>query len=155
MLCLAAFLLAERGRFLPSGIAAGLAILTRPAAVALLPALGIIAWRSPNSRGALKRLAVAPWFVAVYPLLLWWQRGNPWEFLHAQGIWSRELSPAGPVGGIGKRLWAGWAGVQQIASGSHTHAYWPGVTGTDPLRVAAINLECLAALVLFAYLTVV
>jgi hypothetical protein len=155
MLCLAAFLLAEKGRFLPAGIAAGLALLTRPVAIALLPALAIIAWRSPNARKALKRLAVAPWFLAVYPLLLWWQRGNPWEFLHAQGIWSRELSPAGPFAGIWNGLRAGWAGVRQIASGSHTHAYWPGVTGTDPLRVAAVNLECLGALALFAFLTVV
>lgn len=155
VLCLAAFLLAERGRFLPAGIAAGLALLTRPVAVALLPALAIIAWRSPNAREALKRLAVAPAFLAVYPLLLWWQRGDPWEFLHAQGIWSRELSPAGPLGGIWVGLRSGWAGVRQLASGSHTHTYWPGVTGTDPMRVAAVNLECLGALVLFAFLTFV
>jgi hypothetical protein len=155
VLCLAAFLLAERGRFLPAGIAAGLALLTRPVAIALLPALAIIAWRSPNTREALKRLAVAPAFVVVYPLLLWWQRGDPWEFLHAQGIWSREFSPAGPLGGIWVGLRSGWAGVRQLASGSHTHTYWPGVTGTDPMRVAAVNLECLGALVLFAFLTFV
>jgi hypothetical protein len=76
-------------------------------------------------------------------------------FLQAEGFWSRELSPAGPLGGIWMGLSAGWAGVRQLLSGSHTHAYWPGVTDTDPMRVAAVNLECLAALVLFAVLTVV
>jgi len=154
-LCLGAFLLAERGRFLPAGVAAGLALLTRPSGIALLPALAILAWRSRDARGALARLAVAPALFAAYPLLLWRERGDPWEFVHAQGIWTRHLSPAGPLGGIWDGLRAGWAGVRQLASGSHTHAYWPAADGTDPMRVAAINLECLAALVLFAVLTVV
>jgi hypothetical protein len=155
LLCLGAFFFAERARFLSAGLLTGLALLTRPAAVALLPALAILAWRSPNPRLALARLAVAPAIFAAYPLLLWQQRGDPWEFLHAQGIWSRELSSFGPLGGIWNGLRAAWAGVQQLASGSHTHAYWPGVDGTDPLRVAAVNLECFAALVLFAALTAV
>jgi hypothetical protein len=155
VLCVGAFFLAERGRFLPAGIAAGLALLTRPVGIALLPALGLLAWRSRDSRGALARLAAAPALFAVYPLLLWRERGDPWEFLHAQGIWTRHLSPAGPLGGIWDGLRAGWAGIQQLASGSHTHAYWTAVEGTDPMRAAAINLECLAALVLFTALTVV
>jgi hypothetical protein len=155
LLTLAAFLLAERRRFLSAGIVCGLALLTRPIAIALLPALALIAWRAPGPRRNIAQLAIAPLVFAVYPLLLWIQRGDPWEFLHAQGIWSRELSPAGPLGGIWNGLRAGWAGVRQLASGSHTHAYWPAVTGTDPMRVAVINLECLAALVLFAVLTVV
>jgi hypothetical protein len=155
LFCLAAFLLAERGRFLPAGVAAGLALLTRPVGIALLPALALLAWRSRNARGALSRLAVAPAFFAVYPFLLWRQRGDPWEFLDAQGIWTRHLSAAGPFGGIWDGLRAGWAGTQQLASGSHEHAYWPAAYGADPLRVAAINLECLAALALFTVLAVV
>jgi hypothetical protein len=155
LFCLAAFLLAERGRFLPAGVAAGIALLTRPVGIALLPALVLLAWRSRDARGALSRLAVGPALFAVYPLLLWRERGDPWEFLDAQGIWTRHLSPAGPFGGIWDGLRAGWAGMQQLASGSHTHAYWPAAEGTDPLRVAAINLECLAALALFTVLAVV
>jgi hypothetical protein len=155
LLSLSAFLLAERRRFLAAGAVCGLALLTRPIAVALLPALALLAWRSPNARRNLARLGVAPLIFAVYPLLLWIQRGDPLEFLHAQGFWSRELSPAGPLGGIWNGLRAGWAGIEQLASGSHTHTYWPAVTGTDPMRVAFVNLECLAALVLFAALTVV
>jgi len=155
LFCLAAFLFAERGRFLPAGVAAGLALLTRPVGIALLPALALLAWRSRDARGALSRLAVAPALFAVYPLVLWRQRGDPWEFLDAQGIWTRHLSAAGPFGGIWDGLRAGWAGMQQLASGSHTHAYWPAAEGTDPLRVAAINLECLGALALFTVLAVV
>jgi Mannosyltransferase (PIG-V) len=155
LLSIAAFLAAERRRFFTAGALCGLALLTRPVAVALLPALALFAWRSDNRLGSLTRLLVAPFMFAAYPLLLWAQRGDPWALLHAQGIWSRELSPAGPLGGAWDGLRAGWAGVQQLASGSHTHAYWPAVEGTDPMRVAVVNLECLAALVLFAFLTVV
>jgi hypothetical protein len=155
LLSVAAFLAAERRRFLAAGVACGLALLTRPVAVALLPALAVFAWRSDDRLRNLARLAVAPLMFAGYPLLLWAQRDNPWAFLHAEGFWSRKLSSAGPLGGLWEGLRAGWAGVRQLASGSHTHTYWPAVTGTDPMRVAAVNLECLAALVLFAALTVV
>jgi hypothetical protein len=155
VLSLAAFLLAERRRFLAAGVTCGLALLTRPVAVALLPALVLIAWRSPDRRRGLTHLAVAPLMFLLYPVLLWIQRGDPLEFLHAQGFWSRELSPLGPLGGIWDGVRAGWAGLEQLASGSHTHSYWPAVTGTDPMRIAVVNLECLAALLLFGWLTVV
>jgi hypothetical protein len=155
LLSIAAFALAERRRFLPAGLAAGLALLTRPVGVALLPALALIAWRSPERRPALTRLAVAPLVFAVYPLVLWWQRDDPWAFARAQDIWTRHVSYAGPLGGIWDGLRAGWAGVRQLVSGSHTETYWPAVDGTDPMRVAAVNLEALAFLVLFLALTVV
>jgi Mannosyltransferase (PIG-V) len=155
LLSVAAFVLAERRRFLSAGVTAGLALLTRPVGVALLPALAILAWRSPQRRDALARLAVAPLLFAVYPLVLWWQRDDPWAFARAQDIWSRHVSYAGPLGGIWDGLRAGWAGIRQLVSGSHTTTYWPAVDGTDPMRVAAVNLEALAFLVLFVALTVV
>jgi hypothetical protein len=155
MLSVLAFLAAERKRFLAAGLASGLALLTRPVAVTLLPALALFAWRSADRWRNLACLAVAPLLFAVYPLLLWAQRGDPWTFLGAEGFWSRHLSPAGPLGGIWDGSRAGWAGIQQLASGSHAHSYWPEVQGTDPMRVAAVNLECLAALGLFALLSVV
>jgi hypothetical protein len=155
LLSVAAFVLAERRRFLPAGIVTGLALLTRPVGVALLPALALLAWRSPQRRGALARLAVAPLLFAVYPLVLWWQRDDPWAFARAQDFWTRHVSYAGPLGGIWDGLRAGWAGVRQLVSGSHTTTYWPAVDGTDPMRVAAVNLEALAFLVLFVALTVV
>ena len=134
---------------------AGLALLTRPAGVALLPALALLAWRERHRARALASLAVAPLLFAAYPLYLWQAEGDAWAFLHAQRLWSRHLSPAGPLGGIWDGLRAGWAGIEQLASGSHTHVYWTAVRNTDPIRAATLNLECLAYLMLFAVLTVI
>jgi hypothetical protein len=152
---LASFALAERGSFLGAGVAAGLAWLTRPLGIALLPALALIAWRAPERRGALARLAAAPAIFSLYPLYLWWRLDDPLAFVHAEGTWSRHISPVGPLGGIWDGLRAGWAGVRQLASASDTTRYWSAVQDTDPDRVAAINLTQLAFLVLFAFLTVV
>jgi hypothetical protein len=155
LLTVAAFLLAERRRFASTGLVAGLALLTRPVGFALLPALALIAWRSPDRRRALANLAIAPLVFCVYPLYLWIDRGDPFAFAHAQDVWTRHVSYAGPLGGIWDGLRAGWAGVRQLVSGSHTTTYWPAVDGTDPMRVAAVNLEALAFLVLFVALTIV
>ena len=155
LLTLAAFMLAERRRFLAAGAVTGLALLARPTGVALLPALALMAWQERDRLRAVGSLAVAPVLFAAYPLYLWQAEGDPWAFLHAQRIWSRHLSPAGPLGGIWDGLRAGWAGVEQLASGSHTHVYWTAVQDTDPIRAATINLENLAFLVLFVALTVV
>jgi hypothetical protein len=157
LLALAAFVLAERKRWAPAGVVAGLAILTKIAGVALLPALVLLAWRAPHRRRALASLAAAPALFAIYPLYLWERLGDPWAFAHAQDQWHRHLSPAGPFGGIWHGLRAGWAGVEQLVSGSHTHAYWTAVAvkDSDPFHVAAVNLENLAFLVLYLALTVV
>jgi hypothetical protein len=92
---------------------------------------------------------------ALYPLALWQQVGDPWAFARAQAAWHRHLSPAGPFGGIWDALRAGWAGARQLASGSNAHNYWRAVSATDsaPLRTAALNLELLAFLLLFCWLT--
>jgi mannosyltransferase PIG-V len=155
LLALAAFALAERGRFAGAGAAAGLALLTRVAGLALLPALALIAWRSPRPARALAGLALAPVLFLVYPLHLWLKIGDPWAFAHAQEIWNRHLSPVGPLGGIWDGLRSGWAGIRQLASGSHTHPYWTAVRDSDPLRVAAVNLEALVFLALFLTLAIV
>jgi 4-amino-4-deoxy-L-arabinose transferase-like glycosyltransferase len=154
LLTLAAFVLVERRRFLAAGAVTGLALLTRPTAAALLPALALLAWRERDRARALASLAVAPLLFAVYPLYLWRAEGDPWAFLRAQELWSRHLSAAGPLGGIWDGVRAGWAGVQQLASGSHTHVYWTPVQDTDPIRVATLNLEAFVFLVLFVALTV-
>lgn len=155
LLVLASFLLAERGSFLGAGVTAGLAWLTRPVGIALLPALALIAWRAPNRVGALLRLASAPAVFALYPLWLWWRLGDPFEFRNAEEYWGREPSSLGPIGGLWDGLRAGWAGVRQLVSGSHTERFWSAVHDTDPMRVAIINLENLVFLGLFAALTVV
>ena len=150
-LCLGAFALAERARFAEAGAVAGLAILTRPTALALLPPLVLLAGRR------WWRLATALPIVAVYPIVLWRRIGDPWAFAHAEGTWHRHLSPAGPLGGIWDALRAGWAGARQLASGSNAHVYWTAVSPADstPLRTAALNLELLAFLVLFVVLAVI
>jgi hypothetical protein len=155
LLTLAAFALAERRRFPAAGAVAGLALLTRPTGVALLPALALLAWRERQRARALASLALAPLLFAAYPLYLWRADSDPWAFVRAQRLWSRHLSPAGPLGGIWDGLRAGWAGIEQLASGSHTHVYWTAVQDTDPIRAATLNLECLAYLVLFAALTAI
>jgi hypothetical protein len=155
LLSVAAFVAAERARFLGAGVLAGLAILTRPAGFALLPALALLAWRSRRPGSALASLAVAPALFLLYPAYLWREVDDPLAFSDAQEIWTRHLSWAGPLGGIWDGLRAGWAGVRQLASGSDSHVYWSAVQNSDPDRVAALNLEALGFLVLFVYLTVV
>jgi hypothetical protein len=141
LLAVAAFALAERSRFLGAGIATGLALLTRPFGVALLPAVALVAWRSGERRRALLSLAAAPALAALYPLLLWREVGDPWAFVHAQDVWHRQLSPAGPLGGI-------WEGIRVVVTGDTP-------TGSAPLHATAVNVEGLVALVLFAALTIV
>ena len=155
LLTLAAFVLAERGLFLTAGGVTGLALLTRPTAAALLPALALLAWPRRDRWRSLASLALAPLIFAAYPLYLWRAEGDAWAFLHAQRLWSRHLSPAGPLGGIWDGLRAGWAGIEQLASGSHTHVYWAPVQDSDPIRVAVLNLEALAFLALFVVLAVI
>ncbi len=123
LLAVAAFALAERGRFLEAGVVVGLAILTRATGVALLPALAVLAW--PRRRDLLK-LAVAIPIAAIYPLVLWRQVGDPWAFWGAQDLWHRHLSWAGPFGGI-------WDGV---------HALWgPTPSAAAPMHASAVNIE--------------
>jgi Mannosyltransferase (PIG-V) len=155
LLAIAAFLLAERGRWLSAGLVTGLAILTRIAGVALLPALAVMAWRRPDRWRALASLCIAPLVFAAYPLYLGIERGDALTFARSQGFWNRHVSRAGPLGGIWDGLRAGWAGIEQLVSGSHTHVYWTAVQDTDPMRAAAVNLECLAFLALFVALTVI
>ena len=154
-LVLAAFMLAERQRWLGAGTVTGLAVSTRITGVALLPALALIAWRRPERGRALAGLAVAPFVFAAYPLYLALAHGDALAFARAQGFWNRHVSPAGPFGGIWDGLRAGWAGIEQLVSGSHTHSYWAPVQDTDPMRAAAVNLEALAFLALLTWLTVI
>jgi hypothetical protein len=101
LLAVAAFVSAERGRFGRAGVVTGLALLTRSAGIALLPALLLLAWRAPDRRRAVGGLAIAPLLFALYPLALALWIGQPLAFLDAQKVvWERRLSPAGPLGGV-------------------------------------------------------
>ena len=157
LLAIGAFVLAERGRWLPAWLATGLAILTRVAGFALVPALALMAWRSADRKRALAGVALPFVLFAAFPSYLAAKTGDFWSFLHSQGLWHRHFSYAGPLGGVWDGLRAGWAGIEQFASGSHTHRYWTAVplSDSDPMRTAAMNLSMLAFLVLFVFLTVV
>jgi Mannosyltransferase (PIG-V) len=137
LLVLAAFVLAERGRFGWAGVVTGLAILTRVTGVALLPALVLLAWRRRDRLRSLAGLALAVPVAAAYPLLLWQQIDDPWAFVHAQERWHRHLSAAGPFGGIWDAL-TNWV-----------------PPGADHAHALAVSAEALVALALFVPLTVV
>jgi hypothetical protein len=149
--CLAAFVLAERGRWLPAGVMTGLAILTRVAGLALFPAILLLAWRSPERRRALLSMLVAPALAALYPLWLQLKLHAPFSPIAGEAGWNRHFSWAGPFGGLWHSLQAAWAGVEQLATGDRTHAFWTQ-SHSDPLYVAAHNLEDLAFLVVFVWL---
>ena len=148
MLSLAAFLLARRGRFALAAVAIGLAILTRSAGVALLPAVGLIAWRSNDRARATASLLLASAIAAVWPLWLWARIGDPFVFVEAQReTWGRELSVFGPLGGVGRGAEAAWAGVRQLFEGPGGEVFWPQATDTGPMHVAAQNVQLFACLV--------
>ena len=101
LLAVAAFLLAERNRFAGAGAAAGLALLTRSAGIALVPALVVLAWRARDRPRAIAGVALAPLLFLLYPLALALWIDRPLAFLDAQKVvWERRLSPAGPLGGV-------------------------------------------------------
>jgi hypothetical protein len=150
LLSLAAFALAERGRFAGAGVAAGLAILARVAGLALLPALALLAWRHRERMRALGKLALALPVAAIYPLVLWQQVGDPFAFSDAQDRWHRHLSWAGPFGGLWHGLTSTWRGLEQFVVGHGTN-----VPGTNPMHAAAENVQAFGFLVLFIVLTLV
>jgi mannosyltransferase PIG-V len=151
LLTLGAFLAAVRGRFVYAGIAAGLAMLTRPTGVMLLPALALIAWRAPSRGRAFGGLALALPIAAIWPLWLWATFGHPFEFLGAERTqWQRQLSSAGPFGGAWDGIVAGWKGIEQFVVGGNR---FPGAD--DSLQAAGLNLEALAATLFLLVLGVV
>lgn len=154
LLCVAAFFLAERRQWPAAGLVTGLALLTRLWGVALLPALVLLAWRAPDRKKALASLLPAPILFAAYPLWLELKVGDAFAFARAQELWHRHISHAGPFGGIWEGLRAGWAGLRTIVTGDRVHATWSGAPDADPFHAAAVNLECLAFLVLFLWLAV-
>jgi dolichyl-phosphate-mannose-protein mannosyltransferase len=154
VLAVACFYLAERRRWLGAGATAGLAILTRLAGVALLPALLVFAWRAPERRRALASLVVAPVLAVLYPVWLQLRLHAPRSELSNEAGWNRYTSKAGPFGGLWHALQASWGGVEQLVTGDRVHRFWTG-SHSDPLYVAVHNLEDLAFFLLFAALGVV
>jgi hypothetical protein len=152
LVALAAFVAAERRRFVQAGLFCGLALLTRPTGAAVLLGVMLLALRSPRSwRNVLETALALPVF-AIFPLLLWAQTGRPFSFLHVEQFWHRRSATLGPVGGLWEALHAAWASVLQLTVGSNAHWYW---VQTSPDRAAAINLESTAFFVVAVVLGVV
>ena len=143
LLCVGAFLLAERQRWLSAGIVTGLAMLTRVAGFALFVPILLLAWRSPQRRRALLKLLVAPALACLYPLWLQLQIHAPRSAFTNEAGWGRHLSPAGPVGGLWHGLVKAWSGVELLVT-----------SGSGNLQGAAHNVEYFAFLVLFLWLGV-
>ena len=143
MLAVVAFLAAERGRFGVVGVICGLAILTRVAGIAMLPPLAVIAWRSRDRRRALLSLAIAPVLAVLHLLVVWEARGGVGDLLHAQALWQRHLSPAGPFGGIVHGIGKGWSTLSELGDTGGPNLLWPS------------ELLNVGFLVLFLALTVV
>lgn len=99
-LAVGCFLAAERRSPGWAAVLAGLALLTRPQGIALLPALAVLSWRLRASwTRTLGLLAVPVALFLVYPLTLWAWVGEPLAFVHAESQWDRHLSWLGPLGG--------------------------------------------------------
>jgi hypothetical protein len=92
--------LAEERRAGWASITAGLALLTRPYGIALLPALAVYAWRSDRRGRDLALLGVPVALFLAFPLALELWLGHGLAFLDAQRIWERSLAPLGPLGGL-------------------------------------------------------
>jgi Dolichyl-phosphate-mannose-protein mannosyltransferase len=148
-LALASFVAAERARWLPAGVLAGLACLTRPAGVALVPALALMAWRSNERLRASTSLLAVPIVFIAFPVALDIRLGSPWGFLHAERFWHRSVSHFGPLEGLWRGARAAWAGVLQLTVGSDQHWYW---TPVNPARAAVLNIEYLLYAVVFCWL---
>lgn len=152
LLVLGAFVAAERGAWPLAWTLTGLALLTRPTAVALVPSLLLLAWRSRARIRAFASIAIAPVLFLAFPVVLQVQTGRPTAFMHAESEWHRHLSVYGPFSGLWRALHAAWAGVLQLTVGSPSHWYW---TPVNPARTAVLNLEYLAYLVVLLILTAV
>jgi hypothetical protein len=135
----AAFLAAERRRFLAAGLLAGAAMLTRPLGFAVLAGLVLLALREPARRAPLVRLAAAPAVFALYPLLLVAEGRHPFAFLGAEAHW-RHTSSAAILRGPYEALRAAWNGAVDLAGGYD----W----------VALLNVTAFIALVAFGCLSV-
>jgi hypothetical protein len=142
LLVLGVFLLAERRRWWLAGLLTGLALLTRPTGAVLVPILILMAWKH---RKVPQALAGSILFL-VFPLVLWLSGRSPWAVLHTERVWGRDFSPLGG-------LWFGtreaWYGVLQILD---LHNHWD--IPENPLRVAVLDIQCFAFLVVYLILTV-
>ena len=99
-LAIGTFVLAEARRPGWASVTAGLALLTRPYGVALVPALAVYAWRSDRRGRDLALLGIPVGLFLLFPLALELAIGHGLAFVDAQRVWERSLAPLGPLGGL-------------------------------------------------------
>jgi Dolichyl-phosphate-mannose-protein mannosyltransferase len=143
LLALATFDLCERRHYATAGVAAGLAMLTRPAGLAVVVALAFFVWQAPDRRRALPALAFPPALFALFPLLLWHELGDPLAFVHAQDEWARSFSPLGPLWGLALTAFAAKLSIAQLIAGPDAHYF----STPERMEMAVTNLEGVAYLV--------
>jgi hypothetical protein len=98
---------------------------------------------------------MGPLIFLIWPLWLWHAVGDPWAFVHAQRDWGRQLSSAGPFGGLFDGLKAAVHGISYVV---HAHAptpAGPGADQTSALQIAMQNVEAFAFVAVFIVLAVV
>jgi hypothetical protein len=140
--CVGAFTLAERRRWLGAGVATGLALLTRFAGVALVLPMIVLAWRAPATerKRAFAGLLAAPALAALYPLYLQLKLHAVFAQFSNESGWGRNVSHAGPFGGLWHSFTAAWKGVKLI------------VTDDPNAQAGAHNLEYLLFFAIFVWL---
>ena len=101
LFAVAAFLAAERGRWVLMALAVAAATLTRLPGVLLLVPLAVLIWDRPaTSRSTLGWLVAGPLALAAFGLFQWAALGDPLAFLTAQQAWdvTRSVpSPSPPI----------------------------------------------------------
>lgn len=116
-LAIGSFLAAVQKRPLAAGVLGGLACGTRLVGLALLPGLAVLLW--PGARRRVLRLApllLLPAAVGAYALYLDRHVGDPWAFIHTQGVyWHRHVHALGPLSGLWLACKDGYQGAVEIA----------------------------------------
>jgi hypothetical protein len=111
------FLAGVQKRALAAGMLGALACGTRLVGLALLPGLIVLLW--PRLRRDVLRLApllLLPAAVGAYALYLDRHVGDPWAFVHAEGVtWHRHVHALGPFSGLWLAFRDGYQGAVEIA----------------------------------------
>jgi Mannosyltransferase (PIG-V) len=152
---------ARHGRWRWVAMLGALATATRSTGMVLLvPALMIYLYGPredrppdrPGARGLGVRVRYRPgrealWLAAfplgaiLFGLYLGLAGGNPLGFMHAEGVWGRQLMV--PFGGIWDGLGAAFEGARQLLSAQSHHAYFAAGQG-NPIVGAEHNLLMIA-----------
>ena len=146
---IAAFLAAERRWFLATGMLTGLAMLARPAGIAVLAGVLLFALRRPSRVADTLRVSTALVVFSVFPILLTIAGRGPLSFLHAEHGW-RSYSAHDPLGLLTAPFESVFDGAR--AAGTATLDIFDRVSYGSALPPFAIH-DLAAFVVLIVFLT--